>query len=138
MEAKISNSLFLLPNKISKNLDAINNVLQQNGATNNFTKDRIRKLTMLELYYEMKQQRVVEKQPKMSIDDLISNIGGCLGVWSGISFLTLFQTVCYMCRAIGHCMAKRRAKRVKQQQEVAAKANQTNPNKRWYMGYYLF
>lgn len=32
----------------------------------------------------------------ISLDDLISNTGGLIGVWAGMSFLTLFQALAYL------------------------------------------
>jgi hypothetical protein len=118
IEAKISSSLLVPPNQLSGMRSAINQFFTLNREEpTNYTEDQIRQLTSIELYYEMKQMRVVEKTPRSTIDELISNIGGCLGVWSGISFLSIFQIVCYTWRALSHKLAKRKAKRALERYE---------------------
>lgn len=104
------------PNKINKTLDSIN---QQLGAfsTRNYSTHELKQLTMIELYYEIKQVRVIEKSPRLSIDELISNIGGCLGVWSGISFLSIFQILSYLFRALLYYSKKGRGQRISQEQQ---------------------
>lgn len=123
IDAKISSSLFVAPT-------AVGNIRYQSYFTDtvhNFSDEDIQQVIMIEMFYEMKQQRVVEKKPRMSLDEFISNIGGCLGVWSGISFLSIIQIFFYAARAIGHCISERKVKQVVQfKPEYPAVSSKTN------------
>lgn len=112
VETKISSSLFLPLNKIGKLHQVINSLLARYGSEKNYTETELSQLTMVELFYESDQQRVVEKTPRMSIEELISNVGGCLGVWSGISFLSIFQILYYCWLGIACKLEKCRSARV--------------------------
>lgn len=65
-------------------------------------------LTLVEIYFESTQYRVVTKMTRTTVDELISDIGGSLGVWTGISIVTIFQAVVYIAYAFQrYCRPKK-------------------------------
>ncbi len=40
--------------------------------------------------------QVIEMVETMPIDQLISNVGGQLGLWAGISVITIYQALLYL------------------------------------------
>lgn len=50
----------------------------------------------MDLYHESGEYQVVERVNRVSLDEVVSNIGGALGAWTGISFITIFQAFVYM------------------------------------------
>lgn len=95
LSAKISNAQFPSPRKLASLTTYFSRAMGQE-----FTEDVVAELTLLEIYYETNQIKVVEKTERTSIDELISNIGGTLGVWMGISLVSVFQALVYILYAI--------------------------------------
>lgn len=52
-------------------------------------------MILFEMFFQTIEYRLVTKMEKITIGTFISNIGGALGVWTGLSMLSLFQAVVY-------------------------------------------
>ncbi len=77
---------------------------------------------ILEICREFVIFQVVERHPRMTLDQLISNIGGQLGVWAGISILTLSQFVIYIISGL-FTDPKKKKKKQKDKQRIKDKAD---------------
>lgn len=118
VQAKLSSAALFPSSKVDESLDFLHRLYstQDNydpakSAINTRNAEELEQLTMLELYYESKQIKVMERVQRLSIDELISNIGGTLGVWSGLSLLSILQMFVYMLRALIHYIFARRVQR---------------------------
>jgi hypothetical protein len=106
IDTKLSHAQFPAPTKVHAFTTYLNRVFNRKGL--NFTDDETRQLSLFEMYYEMKEHRVIEKVTKTSIEELISNLGGALGVWTGLSMLSFYQMLIYVLK--GFCSGKRASK----------------------------
>lgn len=61
-----------------------------------FTVANAQQMALLEMYFESNQLVVMEKIRRMTVDSLISSIGGSLGVWTGISIISVAQALIYL------------------------------------------
>ena len=60
----------------------------------NVTVNQLREsVVSIAIYYEDLSYTVVSKEPKMNFLDLISNIGGIMGIFLGISFLSFLEII---------------------------------------------
>ena len=50
-------------------------------------------LSMVSIYYGQLQETIIEQSPKMQITDLVSTIGGILGLFLGMSFLSIVEFI---------------------------------------------
>jgi hypothetical protein len=94
IDMKLSHAQFPAPTKVRAFTTYLNRVFNRKGE--NFTEDETRQLSLFEMYYEMKEHRVIEKVTKTSLEELISNLGGALGVWTGLSMLSFYQMLIYL------------------------------------------
>ncbi len=53
-------------------------------------------MTFLQLYYATNMFRVHEHTQRFTIDSLISRVGGIMGLWAGMSLVTLCQLLVYL------------------------------------------
>lgn len=60
---------------------------------------------MFEMFYETLEYQVVTKTEKSTIGQVISNVGGALGVWTGLSLLSIFQAVVYLSTCVSKIVA---------------------------------
>lgn len=88
----------------------LNRAFRDKGLT--FTEEETRQLSFFEMYYEMEEQRVIEKITRSSIDELVGNIGGALGVWTGLSILSIYQCIIYVLKGLCASCVPCRWKRV--------------------------
>jgi len=52
------------------------------------------------VYYKTLKHTVINQSPKMILSDLISNIGGIIGVFLGISFLSFIEIIDFILQII--------------------------------------
>jgi len=78
-------------------------------------------LTTAAFYYSTLQYTLITQQPKMLSFDLISNIGGTLGLFVGISFLSLFELTEILLEIFFSLFKRLRGNKISAQQ-------QTNPD----------
>ena len=50
-------------------------------------------LLHLRIYFEESSEAIVSEDPKYQTSDLISNLGGTIGLFTGFSFLSLIEIV---------------------------------------------
>jgi hypothetical protein len=72
----------------------------------NYTDKHASQMILFEMYYQTDDIRVISKIEKITIDQLISNLGGALGLWTGLSLLTMFQAVVYFCSCVCRMMMR--------------------------------
>lgn len=96
---RVSTTIFPTPVKVPAFTIYLNRAFSESGLK--FTEAETRQLSLFEMYYEIGEQRVIEKITRTSVDELISNIGGALGVWTGLSILSIYQCAIYVVR--GSC-----------------------------------
>uniref|UniRef100_A0A914VRD1 Uncharacterized protein n=1 Tax=Plectus sambesii TaxID=2011161 RepID=A0A914VRD1_9BILA len=53
-------------------------------------------LILLDVYFRTFDVKLTERYEVMSFDNLISSSGGLIGLWAGMSFLTVFQAIGYL------------------------------------------
>lgn len=58
---------------------------------NDYENDYESNLTALRVYFRSLKHTLIKQYPKLLIFDLISNIGGTLGLFIGVSFVSLFE-----------------------------------------------
>uniref|UniRef100_A0A914XQ49 Uncharacterized protein n=1 Tax=Plectus sambesii TaxID=2011161 RepID=A0A914XQ49_9BILA len=56
----------------------------------------LKDIIVLEFYFVSLETKLTEYYKAVSLDNLVSNIGGLIGVWAGMSFLTVFQALQYV------------------------------------------
>ena len=65
-----------------------------------------------------------EESPQISVTQLLSNIGGQLGMWIGVSVITISEVVEVLLAMMKECLRKRREKREQRKTlEIEQKAN---------------
>ena len=65
-----------------------------------------------------------EESPQISVTQLLSNIGGQLGMWIGVSVITISKVVEVLLAMMKECLRKRREKREQRKTlEIEQKAN---------------
>ncbi|XP_066267274.1 acid-sensing ion channel 5-like [Branchiostoma lanceolatum] len=62
---------------------------------------------VLDIYYSELNYQVIEQQREMTEGDLLSNIGGQLGLFIGASVITLFEFVEYLTKRVTSCFRKK-------------------------------
>ena len=67
--------------------------LNQFSFIKNLTADDLNDLVMFNVYYDELEYTNISQLPKMDFFDLVSNIGGNLGLFIGISFLSLAEII---------------------------------------------
>ena len=75
--------------------------------TNISIQDLKQSISSLYVYYEDRKYTVIRKEPKMTLLDLISNIGGIMGIFIGASFLSfveLFELLLLKYEAYESCL----------------------------------
>lgn len=88
---KVSTSQFPAPSKLASFSRYVNHSYE--GTVSN---EELKQLMLLEMFYETNEYKVIEKADRVSLDQLISNIGGTLGVWTGLSVIGMFQAFMYV------------------------------------------
>ena len=84
-------------------------ILRAQGKAGEFEHEIKKNILHLSFTYEELNTKLVEENPKYDIWGLLSNIGGTLGLYVGISFITLFEILevisdlllyfcCYRCK----------------------------------------
>ncbi|XP_070541621.1 amiloride-sensitive sodium channel subunit gamma-like [Ptychodera flava] len=68
-----------------------------------WTRDNVLKL---EIYFEELNYEYIREYPSYGRTDLVSDIGGQLGLWIGVSIITLFEIVHFIGVAISICCSK--------------------------------
>lgn len=108
----VSSTLFPAPNKVDK----LREILNSNGR--NFSSEAVKRLALVEIYYGSLFIRYTERMERATVNELISNIGGALGAWAGISLITIYQAFIYLAMGCTNMLAARRAR----QQALLARA----------------
>jgi len=94
-EFKLSTSLLNYPH-LSEVESLLQNPIIKSKYENiyNVTVSQLREsVVSVAIYYEDLSYTVVSKEPKMNFLDLISNIGGIMGIFLGISFLSFLEII---------------------------------------------
>lgn len=92
---KISTASFPTPNKAGSFKEYANRAL-----LTSYTDDSIRRLTLLELYFETNKLMMLVTMPRISMESLIGNVGGSLGVWTGLSMVSIIHALFYTAHAV--------------------------------------
>ncbi|CAF0974835.1 unnamed protein product [Brachionus calyciflorus] len=73
---------------------AIHKSLLKRNSSKNYTLDEIKKNSLqINIYYDQLMYETIEETSKMELVDLISNIGGLLGLFIGISILSFAELI---------------------------------------------
>ena len=94
-EFRISTSFLAYPH-LSKVKSLSENPIIKSKYENisNVTVNQLREsIVSVAIYYEDLSYTVISKEPKISLLDLISSIGGIMGIFLGISFLSFLEIV---------------------------------------------
>ena len=75
----------------------------------NITKNDTDKIVSINVFYSDFKFTIIKQIPKMSLIDLISNLGGLLGLFVGISFLTFIEIIQICFEMIFHIFSNRKA-----------------------------
>ena len=111
----ISTSFSEYPSKSYAEKFLLNNsIIKQKFANQNLTYEQIKKNVLsLTVYYDQLSYTVTSQQEKTNLLGLISNIGGLLGLFLGISFLSLveifeafFEVLCIISWSVFHNLLK--------------------------------
>uniref|UniRef100_A0A914XHA3 Uncharacterized protein n=1 Tax=Plectus sambesii TaxID=2011161 RepID=A0A914XHA3_9BILA len=62
----------------------------------NLTRVQMEDIILLEIYFGSLTTKVIERYEAVNFEDLISDTGGLIGVWAGMSFLTIFQAISFL------------------------------------------
>ena len=57
----------------------------------------LQELTKVNIYFKETTIKVVEEYPELLAFDLVSNMGGTLGLFAGISFLSMCEFIQFIC-----------------------------------------
>ncbi|XP_077988550.1 epithelial sodium channel subunit alpha-like [Glandiceps talaboti] len=57
----------------------------------------------LDVYFEMLNYEYIEEYPSYLIEDLLSDMGGQLGLWIGVSIITVFEMIQFLLSVISLC-----------------------------------
>ncbi len=71
------------------------------------TKEQLNSFTVLDVYYGDVNYRVTEHHERITVDRLISKIGGSMGLWAGMSLVTLVQLLVYVLHGVLQCLGIR-------------------------------
>jgi len=94
-EFKISTSFLTYPHLSNVKSLSENPIIKSKYENiSNVTVNQLREsIVSVAIYYEDLSYTVISKEPKISLLDLISSIGGIMGIFLGISFLSLLEIV---------------------------------------------
>ena len=81
------NHLFLRPEKLIQ----YRGFEKYYGLPTSFLKDKLKRATLVHLNFQELKVWTVTKDAKITVPDMIGNIGGTLGVFIGFSFLGLLD-----------------------------------------------
>lgn len=104
LDIKVSTATFPAPTKLQAFATYLSRAYANAGL--NFTEDTTRQLIFFEMFYELKEIRVIERMTRTTIAELVSNIGGALGVWTGLSILSVYQCAVYVVKGLGDLKAR--------------------------------
>ncbi len=94
MTYRMSLSFSDYPNKLYSQKLTSNPILTSKFPNNSISYNQIkRSVVSLNVYYNEMSYTLISQQPKMQLFDLVSNIGGLLGLFLGTSFLTLAEVI---------------------------------------------
>jgi hypothetical protein len=94
MRFRITTSFSSYPNRLyaEKVFNANNSVIKNKYFNGSFNYEQIKNSVLsINVYYDELGYTLISQQPKMQLFDLVSNIGGLLGLFLGASFLTLAE-----------------------------------------------
>uniref|UniRef100_A0A914UJC5 Uncharacterized protein n=1 Tax=Plectus sambesii TaxID=2011161 RepID=A0A914UJC5_9BILA len=57
---------------------------------------RVDDIIVVEIFFTSLSIKLTERYEAMSLDNLISSSGGLIGLWAGMSFLTVFQAIAFL------------------------------------------
>jgi hypothetical protein len=107
-EFKISTSFLNYPH-LSKVNGLLNNPIIKSKYENisNITVNQLREsVVSVAIYYDDLSYTVISKKPAMILLDLISAIGGIMGIFLGISFLSFLEIIEFIILIIGNFLRK--------------------------------
>ena len=94
MTYRFSLSFSDYPNKLYSQKLINNPILASKFPNNSISYNQIkRSVVSMNVYYNELSYTLISQQPKMQLFDLISNIGGLLGLFLGTSFLTMAEVI---------------------------------------------
>ncbi len=97
--------------KIAQNHISI--ISDEYKAIYNITANDMDKSVYINVYYSDLKYTIMKQIPKMSLIDLISNLGGLLGLFVGISFLTFIEIIQICLEMIFHIISNKNYKKNK-------------------------
>ncbi|XP_077982509.1 degenerin mec-10-like [Glandiceps talaboti] len=101
----------------------LRHLLRSIQATNSKTRnlndlDSVRlNLARLEVYFEELNSQTISEQPAYPIEQLFSDIGGTLGLYIGLSIITVFEFFEFMTDVIGFFISRIQARRIKKKRQ---------------------
>lgn len=103
IDAKISQTAFPATPKVA----AFTTYLNRAFPASSWNREDANQLIYLEMFYKTVEYRVITKMEKTTIGTFISNLGGALSVWTGLSLLSLLQAAVYVGEFLFALMKKR-------------------------------
>ncbi len=71
------------------------------------TSQDMQNLSIVQLYYDTSHYKVLELKQRVTLERLISQMGGVMGVWAGMSCVTLFQLILYFLHGLTQLFIKK-------------------------------
>ena len=86
---------------------ALNKEMTSKATSNERKTELIRRnFVQLTVYYSTDQVQSITQQASYGVPDLMSDIGGTLGLWAGFSIITVLEFVRFLVSICGHAMSK--------------------------------
>lgn len=98
-------------------------LISQSGESRIDPADRL----IVNIYFSQMSYTLIEETPAMTVDQLLALIGGSLGLFLGVSFLTLVEAVEFIYYSCLYCFIRKRNSRLKHREKFPVK-KETNEN----------
>ena len=103
---RVQSTLYVSESTVWRRREVLRNQLNSTQLTNATIDETI----TISLSYPSFVYKRMETTPKITVEGFLSSIGGAMGVWAGMSIITLIETCSLLLRLLASAMAKIRFK----------------------------
>lgn len=104
VEARVTQATFPASPKVTALTTYLNRAFPPVTPEYAYSEEDARNMVLFEMSYQSLEYEVTTKMEKTTDGTFISNIGGALGVWTGLSLMSIFQALVYFAQFLWRVM----------------------------------